>query len=196
MQGSGPRRLMMMHGALTPPRDGGVRDAFAFDVATTEAGNPEWSNAGTCNDLISTSPFLAAVRVAQPLPPMTGGPIEPGTYELTKLEFYDGADGGDAGPPTELRSETWRIGPAVDGGFALEVAGASKDVAGKVTRGRASEVLTPDVGPHLDVRFRRFCPGPAMITIDTAYKTTGTGSGATFQYTFTSYPVLYTFTKL
>ena len=120
----------------SPPRDAATpRDA--------EAALDDWSDAGTCNSLITTAPFLPVVSVAQPLPPMTGGDVDPGTYELTKLEFFMGAD-GDAGPPTDLRSQTWRVGPAVDGGLALEVAGASRDINGAVGRGRASFVLTPD----------------------------------------------------
>ncbi|MDB5213509.1 MAG: hypothetical protein JWO86_1436 [Myxococcaceae bacterium] len=168
-----------------------ARDTGSYDAAATSSD--EWSEAGTCNTLISTAPFLPVVPVAQPLPAMTGGNVDPGTYELTKIELFMGAD-GDAGPPTDSRSQTWRIGPAVDAGLALEVAGASRDVNGNVGRGRTSGSLVPAIGPPFLARLTRSCPAPAVAT-DVGYSASGTGPGALFAYTFGSYPILYTFTK-
>jgi len=184
----------------TAPDSGGDDAAFVPDAApdagsydAADTSSDDWSEAGSCNTLISTAPFLPVVPVAQPLPAMTGGNVDPGTYDLTKIEFFMGAD-GDAGPPTDSRSQTWRIGPAVDAGLALEVAAASRDVSGNVGRGRTSGTLVPAVGPPFVARLTRSCPA-AGLAADVEYTASGTGAGATFEYTFVSYPILYTFTK-
>lgn len=165
----------------------------ATSVDAADGGLDDWSEAGTCNGLVAAAPFVPVLSVAQPLPSMTGGVVDPGTYDLTKLEFFQGSD-GDAGPPTDARAQTWRVGPAVDGGLALEMAGASRDGSGVIGRGRSSLVLVPAAGPAFVMKLERSCPSPA-VAVDVAYTATGTGAGATLQYTFTSYAILYTFTK-
>jgi hypothetical protein len=57
------------------------------------------------------------------------------------------------------------------------------------------------LAPTLDSRapflvtITRSCPGPNTISVDVEYTATGAGPGATFAYTLTSYPIVYTYTK-
>ena len=71
---------------------------------------------------------------------------------------------------------------------------ASRDVNGKIGRGRTSGTLVPAIGPPFVARLTRSCPASGLAT-DVEYTASGTGVGATFAYTFVSYPIVYTFTK-
>ncbi|MBS2018622.1 MAG: hypothetical protein JST00_37495 [Deltaproteobacteria bacterium] len=167
----------------------GSRDALVF-----ETGEPDrWADAGACNDLVSTSSLVSWTFVARPPPTFTGGAIEPGVYELTKIEMFRG--GASDASPAAPRSQTWRLLPA-DGGFLHGIAAWEVLPDGGVGRGRAGGTLVVREDLPNVLSLKRSCPGPTTITIDFEFEFSGTGPGATLAiYYGSDFPLVETYTK-
>lgn len=180
----------------------GLNDASAGDAASNidsgmplDSGTPtfdagEWSEAGTCNALIGSAPFVERRFVAANIPSPTGGSLEPGTYELTSINEYTG-DGGVTGGSGEFMSDTWII-TAVDAGvFEIQRAEAVVNDAG-LGKGRSSDGLTLNGG--ISATFYPQCPSSPIGSIDFTYSASSTDGGATFEYTLSAARI-YTMTK-
>lgn len=165
------------------------RDTSPSDSNELEA----WADAGACNDLISTGPFVSWTFVAAPPPVMTGGVVEPGVYELTKLEMFQGGT-SDASAPSPV-AETWRLQPA-DAGFLSAIAMRGLLPDGGVGRVRISARVRVHEDTPLVFSETWTCPADGTLTIGLRYTFTGTGPGATLRLFWgKNNPLLETYTK-
>jgi hypothetical protein len=150
----------------------------------------DWSEAGICNVLVGSAPFVERRFVAGNLPSPTGGSLDPGTYELTSLDEYTG-DGGATGGSGEFTSDTWVIAATDAGAFEVQRAEAMVTDAG-LGKGRSSFALTLNGG--VSATEYPQCPSSPIGSIDFVYSAHGTDPGATFAYTLSA-PRIYTMTR-
>jgi len=179
-------------------KDGSVANDGAIGTDSgpaSDAGPPmfdagDWSEAGICNALVGSAPFVERRFVVGNLPPPTGGSLDPGTYELTSLDEYTG-DGGATGGTGEFTSDTWVIAMTDAGAFEVQRAEAMVTDAG-LGKGRSTFALTLNGG--VSATFFPQCPSSPIGSIDLVYGANGMGPGATFKYTLGA-PRIYTMTK-
>jgi hypothetical protein len=81
-------------GITIPPPDG--------DVATPDAGSAP-ADAGECTSIANDGPLVTWQNIAGDPPAATGGVIALGTYYVTAVNVYTGADGGTAPTQTTMR---------------------------------------------------------------------------------------------
>ncbi|MGH7280798.1 MAG: hypothetical protein ACRELY_04690 [Polyangiaceae bacterium] len=167
-----------------------IDSGMSNDSGTPTFDAGDWSEAGSCNALVGSAPFVERRFVAANQPPPTGGSLDPGTYELTSINDYTG-DGGVTGGSGEFTSDTWIIATVDAGLFEIQRAEAMVTDAG-LGKGRSSIGLTLNGG--ISATFYPQCPSSPIGSIDFIYSASGTGAGATFEYTLSA-PRIYTMTK-
>jgi len=166
-----------------------LRDAPASDTDDLRA----WADAGACNDLVSTGPFVSWTFVPTLPPEMMGGVVELGVYELTKLEMFQGGT-SDASAPSPV-AETWRLQPA-DAGFVSAIAMRGLLPDGGVSRVRISARARVHEDTPLVFSETWTCPADGRLTIGLQYTFTGTGPGATLRLFWgKNNPLVETYTK-
>jgi hypothetical protein len=111
--------------APTGASDSGGEGGEAGEAAAAPPGSLAVTDGGVCASVIATT-LVTQQQVASPTPQPTGGTIAPGTYVLTQMNMYTGADGG-TGPTTKVFAETYEVdsstyqhaktGLAADGGL-------------------------------------------------------------------------------
>ena len=180
-----------------PSPDAGPENDVSSDASREASPDNEdlsaWADAGACNDLISTGPFVSWTFVPELPPEMTGGVVEPGVYELTKLELFQGGT-SDASAPSPV-AETWRLQPA-DAGFLSAIAMRGLLPDGGVGRVRISARVRVHEDTPLVFSETWTCPADGTLTIGLRYTFTGTGPGATLRLFWgKNNPLLETYTK-
>jgi hypothetical protein len=87
---------------------GAARDTGAAgDAAAAKDGSLAVTDGGVCATVIATT-LVTQQQVASPPPQPTGGVVVPGTYVLSQMNMYTGADGG-TGPTSKVLAEKYQV---------------------------------------------------------------------------------------
>jgi hypothetical protein len=89
------------------PREDAVSEAGDEANPLRDGG----ADGGRCNEIVNNAPRVEFVGVSTVAPPLSGGPIAFGTYQVVRVEVYQHPDGG-MDPLGDTLEETIVVGPS------------------------------------------------------------------------------------
>jgi hypothetical protein len=148
--------------------DGGSREAAPADGSLRDGdvcyGPPAGGGSLACKaGMTSCGPLVTASHHTEAMPAFAGGPIEPGTYDLTAMDDFGGPDAGESLP--QQMTQTWIIASETVGttGAALQ---AYPSADGGLYASAATYYFKPESG-----KLERLCPN--NIIFELRYTSTG-----------------------